>query len=518
MPPDARQRAHLSRVPPHDDATEECLLGAALMHRPAAEVVAGIAPEDFYRPQYLHVAEVIGHLVKADKPTDAGSVAAELRQRGQLDALHGRDKDGEITGPQVLLHLMAICPSFGAAAHWGELIQGFARKRRQLGLAAEIVEAVYSNVPTTGLVVELSKAAEDDAEATSTSWAPVNLTSVLAGEGATAEATMLARTDGKCLLYAGKVHAFNAESEAMKSWLALWACVERIRAGENVLYIDFEAGAVDIVGRLLELGLSPLEVQAHFYYVQPDEALDAGARLRMVGVARDIGATLCVIDGLAEVLALSGWDENKPSDVTTFYSMLPRPLARTGAAVINIDHLALDEAKKMGNDARGTGAKRAGIDGAQFRLDCVKPFARDGEGLSRIIVTKDRHGHVRGISSGGKLVGELHMTSREGGSIVTAAIRPSTTVGPDGTFRPTGLMPIVSRWVQRQGKAVTSSWLVDNLPTKARPSTVVAALDALVADGFVQATQDGRTTWYSHLRSYSDRPDEPEGDEWGDEF
>lgn len=496
------------RVPPHNLQAEESLLGAMLLSPDAigAAVELRLEGEDFYRPAHGHVYEAAVSLWAQDQPADPVTVSDVLQRADLLEA---------VGGPSVLISLQASTPAIGNAARYARIVKDHALLRQLIGVAGEIAETGYGMpndvaeaVGTAiGLVADLSGSV---AEATDSSWDAVELGPILRGENPSAEATMLRRTDGQCLLYPGKIHAFNGESESLKSWLALWACVERIQAGENVLYVDFEAGPVDITGRLVELGLSVAEIEDHFFYVQPDEPLDPGARLRTVGMARDIGATLCVIDGLAEILALSGWDENSPGDIATFYGMLPKPLARTGAAVINIDHLVKDK-EKQGNDARGSGHKRAGIDGAQFRLDCVKPFARDGEGLSRIIVTKDKHGYVRGTATGGKLVGELHMTSRHGGSVVTAAIRPSTSVGPDGLFRPTSLMTIVSRWLERAGKAVTMTWLADNLPGKAKASTVSAAVDALVADGFVTATQDGRTTWYSHLRPYGAgaEPQEP---------
>jgi hypothetical protein len=89
------------------------------------------------------------------------------------------------------------------------------------------------------------------------SWAPVPLADILSGDYIAPEPSILARTDARFLIYPGRIHAINAEPEALKSWLALQACAERLSAGECVLYIDFEENAPAIVHRLLLLGVEP---------------------------------------------------------------------------------------------------------------------------------------------------------------------------------------------------------------------------------------------------------------------
>ena len=74
-----------------------------------------------------------------------------------------------------------------------------------------------------------------------TSWVPVDLAAVLANEdGLESPPSVLARIDGGCLLYAGKIHWFAGEPEAAKGWLALMAASELIKAGKHVLWVDFE--------------------------------------------------------------------------------------------------------------------------------------------------------------------------------------------------------------------------------------------------------------------------------------
>src|SRR5205823_5913181 len=84
-------------------------------------------------------------------------------------------------------------------------------------------------------------------------WDEVDLEPVLVGDQPPLTPTILHRDDGQALIYPGKIHAFNAESESGKSWLALAACAEQLAYRHHVIYIDFEDGAEGITERLDEL-------------------------------------------------------------------------------------------------------------------------------------------------------------------------------------------------------------------------------------------------------------------------
>jgi AAA domain len=138
-----------------------------------------------------------------------------------------------------------------------------------------------------------------------TMWAPVDLQAILAGTYTQPAPTRLERTDGRCLLYPGRVHALNAEPEAGKTWLALKACDERLLNHETVLYIDFEDSAPSIVSRLRSLGADPDTIAEHFIYLRPDEGLSADARADFERVLDRMPA-LVVIDGLTEAYVRLG--------------------------------------------------------------------------------------------------------------------------------------------------------------------------------------------------------------------
>lgn len=502
---------HLQRVPPHDLVTEQNLIGAALMSVDAAALVASIDPAAFYNNGNGTIAAVIAALVAKASPVDAGTVAAELRVQGQLDAV---GNDGR-AGGGYLVYCMSQVPAIGSAASYAAYVLDHAHRREMLRLAGEVVEATYSGVSADGLVAQMAQAAAEAAEGTATSWEPVNLAMTLAGEGTAAEPAYLRRSDGTCLLYPEKVHAFNAEPETGKSWLALAACAERMAEGGHVAYIDFEAGPVDITERLLSLGVDPAQLLERFHYVRPDDGIDATARVRMLELCATYGVTLAVIDGLAEAAVLSGWNENY-AEVMQIFSLLARPIASSGAAVVVIDHLQKDK-EKQGAYARGFGGKLAGIDGSVYKLETIKPFGRGLHGIARVVVKKDRHGFIRAAALGGHIIGEMHVESPGDGGRVRVSVTPPTgaDITASGRTRRTGYMERVSMAVEQSRVPVSRTWVQANIEGAKTAPYVRDAIDTLVEDGYFEETPHGQARYCRSVRPFRESGDPVYDDQEG---
>lgn len=493
-------RPTLNRVPPHDTEIERFVLGAALLNTQAAALVADIDPDIFYKPAHTHIADAITGLHTEGSSTDPGTVAAVLRQRGLLDAAGGAN---------YLVDLQTDCPNTTGIPKWADLLRSYHQRRRTLGLAGEIAEAVYRDAPTDGLIAELHDASNNRHLQHHSTWEPANLARALAGEGDTLQPTQLDRTDGNALLYPGKVHSLIGEPEGGKSWLAVLACTQSIQRGEHVLYIDFEADDVTQVTRLLELGVDPTNILEYFHYIRPDEPHDKAAALRLAAAIEAWTPHLVILDGVAEALALNGWDENKASDVTNFYVQVARPLARHGAAVATIDHVTKDK-ETQGRYARGSTAKLAAIDGAVYKLEVLKPFGRGLAGAAKVLVNKDRHGHIRAIANGGKLLGELHLDATTG--TLQLELRPPSVVNPDQPFRPTHYMEKVSRELEHLTEPPSANALCSIVGGK--KTIVLAAIRALIDEGYVDTKAGPRGFLHTSVKPYreafeNDYPDDP---------
>jgi hypothetical protein len=270
-----------------------------------------------------------------------------------------------------------------------------------------------------------------DEETEPTSWVPVDLVGALDATDVEPP-RFLKRSDGLCLLYPGRVHAFQGESESLKSWAAVLACRQVFEAGGNVLYVDFEDDARGVVSRLLALGVGREQILEHFIYIRPDEPLRTrheegtagGEDLKRVLDARSFA--LAVVDGVTEAMTTEGLDLISNTDVATWMRRLPRRLARTGAAVAVIDHLPKDRTNQ-GRYSLGAQHKLAGLDGAAYKFTLLKYFARafgseSIEGRAAITVEKDRPGYVRG-HCGEDRVGTLSLMAYPDGG-VTGSIDP----------------------------------------------------------------------------------------------
>lgn len=219
----------------------------------------------------------------------------------------------------------------------------------------------------------------------------VDLAGVANGESPP-EPTLLRRSDGFHLLYPGAVHWLSGEPGGGKTWVALAAVSQVVAAGGRAVVCDYEDTAATITGRLLALGLDPAGL-ADMAYLNVNGPIAAPGIKWLEGLIRHDGIQLVVIDSVAESLAVEGYSENDAVEVTTWMQKLPRSLARAGATVLVVDHLAKD-AGSRGRWARGSGAKLAAADGVAYLLEPRLPFSRTSSGLADLEVAKDRHGAV----------------------------------------------------------------------------------------------------------------------------
>ncbi|MFE1592110.1 AAA family ATPase [Nocardia sp. NPDC058705] len=242
------------------------------------------------------------------------------------------------------------------------------------------------------------------------------------------------RTDGRALFYAGEVNTLFGDPESGKTWVALSAAREIL--GEygagRVLVIDMDHnGPVATVSRLVALGaaVEALGNRERFLYVEPD------SRLHLAAIVADMSEwspNIVVVDSLGELMPLFGSSSNSADEYTHVNSAVLKPLSKTGAAVLVIDHLAKgDASRKLGQS--GTTAKRRAIGGVALRVTVQDAFAPGSGGSACLTVNKDRHGGVRQHCPPGRepVAGrfELKPTSTEG-------LLESFIHAPDTTDRP----------------------------------------------------------------------------------
>lgn len=324
-------------------------------------------------------------------------------------------------------------------------------------------------------------------ESLGSSWEEIDLAAILAGEDLDPRPTLLARTDGVPLLYPGRVHSISGEPESGKTWFALAGTAEALCDDQHALILDFEDSPAGIVGRLRALRVPDRQILAGLHYVRPMDHLDDDGRVALDRILRH-EPVIAIVDGITEALGVFGLDLSSNTDVTTFAASLTRPLARSGAAVLLVDHLAKSR-ENSNRFAIGAQAKLAGLDGAAYTLDVDAPFGHGRTGRSHINVAKDRPGHVREHADhSGRRIGTLEMTSNGDGSVTLSIIAPGT-VNPT-EWQPTILMEKLSRYLEASVDGMTKTEAVAGVVGKR--AYKLQALDRLVEGDYVQLTNGPR--------------------------
>src|SRR5688500_6554780 len=111
-----RRPAVSSRIPPHNLAAEESLLGAMLLQKDAiaAATEVGLSGDDFYKPAHGHIYTAICGLYSRGEPVDPVTVAEVLRRQELLDA---------IGGTAILVTLQASTPATTSAGRYAKIVE-----------------------------------------------------------------------------------------------------------------------------------------------------------------------------------------------------------------------------------------------------------------------------------------------------------------------------------------------------------------------------------------------------------
>ncbi|WP_211284767.1 AAA family ATPase [Mycobacterium alsense] len=208
------------------------------------------------------------------------------------------------------------------------------------------------------------------------------------------EPVLLKRSDGHRLFYAGQVNLLFGDPESGKTWICFACAVEALKAARKVLIIDLDHnGAPATVHRLIALGapIDRLRDPQAFRYCEPD---DRSELRQIVGDSTHWRPAVAIVDSIGELLPLHGANSNSSDEFTVVHSTVLKPLAKSGAAVLAVDHLAKSPDSRAQGPG-GTAAKRRAIGGVSVRVKARKPFTPGHGGEALLIVNKDRHGGVR---------------------------------------------------------------------------------------------------------------------------
>lgn len=192
------------------------------------------------------------------------------------------------------------------------------------------------------------------------------------------------------LLYDGKVNGLAGEPGSGKTFIAHMAGIELMRAGRVYVFVDYEDSAAVALARLRMLGADVALLRERFRYVEGQPVKSPKDAEPLLSLVASLADPFVALDSVGEALGASGWTQNDDGEVARWGNMLVHALARHGATVLMLDHMA------KGADGQlwpiGSQRKLALVTGAQYIAQVVQPFSEEEDGCVVLKVSKDRHG------------------------------------------------------------------------------------------------------------------------------
>lgn len=367
----------------------------------------------------------------------------------------------------------------------------------------------------------------------SPSWQFEDLAQLASGIELPPTPTVFQREDGQGLFYRGAVNDLHGEPGCGKSMIAQIATAQELKADRDVIYIDYEDSARNVVKRLLLLGVSGEQIIGHLHYVRPSAKPSSPTSLGGWRETLDYAdtATLAIIDGVTSCLAYAGLDSNSGDDIAAWYNTMPRLISACGPAVVLIDHVVKSKDNR-GRYAGGSMQKLALIDGISYSVDMTKPVGKGVRGTIVIKSGKDRiseieeHCAVSWSSNGSHLreAARIGINSTDPKLMRVTIARPNMmpseeTTRQRGLERPTGLMEKISRIVENAPEEPNQTEIIELLKddgSSARKTTVLTAINRLLEGEWI-SNRSGRNNRniYASVRPYR-QMDDPKSDAFVD--
>lgn len=499
---------------------EASLLGCLIANPEALDLVTEhIGAGDFANPRNSAIYSAVC-MAAIENTTGLAAIVEQLRKDGQL---------GYITENYLHQLVASACTTEDLRQNLAILLD-LARKREKVAAATSIIDSV-TNGQDESLAFDRLLDAQDRQVTTGDGFADLEGTmkQIISGNYKKIEPTILRRSDGQFLLYAGKLNWLSAPPEAMKSFTALLASVQLMMEGKSVVYVDFEDDASTICERLYKVAVGqqlenaeelvmtwtsgPLYADGSrdrsrtlFHYIAAGRAFDMKMRSLVLKAIKQ-GAQLVTIDGCATAIAHANLNENDNGDVNKWINAVSYPLTTAGAAVLVIDHVTKNAAPIAGGSgnryARGAGSKLAAVSGAALSFDVKEAGSVHTEAKIEIAVSKDRPGRIFVSKRSGKRIAGVLLSQpitggREGVKLVIHPVEEISQMVEQKRFDLVGAEHI-SKLLQEVGPN-TKTGIYDLLKERAkskgtkgfRAETLVAATKFLIDNGYVRCEKEGR--------------------------
>lgn len=363
---------HRGQPWPSEPQAERDVIGCLFNYAEAyGDLAAIVTADDFYLPSAERAFSAFGSLAAEGKSPDPWMV-------------HER------TGVPYddLLRWQQEAPSLDRSIDRARHVADRARRRAALlALSEAHRDALDTGRPWAGLAAVLEDAPAPPAVA---DW--TEAVRPVAHDNGDKHPAAWTRDDGETLLYAGRLNTIYGLPGDGKSWTALIAAVETMRAG-RVAYLDFEDKPSTVAARAQLLGeLDVFTDSDRFRYIDGQTLCDGPA-----GPVRIAAAAQWCSDGFGPGLMVLDAAESAgcPSDgspVVEWYHRMVDPWLDAGCGVLVVDHVP-KRSKERPAGAIGSQHKQARASGAAL-LATGAPWTKRLGGKLILIVEKDRPGDL----------------------------------------------------------------------------------------------------------------------------
>src|SRR5215211_2520332 len=142
------QAASIAPVPPQNLDAEESVLGAMMLAPGAIAAVSEVLDHDgeaFYRESHAKMYRAALTLYAKGEPVDAITLVDELDERGELDAVGGRERVHE---------LASLVPASANARHYAQIVRETAILRGLIRAGGEIARLGWERPGETTTLVD----------------------------------------------------------------------------------------------------------------------------------------------------------------------------------------------------------------------------------------------------------------------------------------------------------------------------------------------------------------------------
>ena len=291
---------------------------------------------------------------------------------------------------------------------------------------------------------------------------------------------ILTRTDGRTILYAGRVNTVAARPNGGKSWIAIKTAIEVVERGGRCLMLDFDNKRPSVLaGRAEDMQVQGIFQNKECFQFKDVELVKhpgaMAAAVQWLLTAKEPTFSTVIIDS-----DTAAGVPNDGGDAYPWWKIHVTPWESAELGVLILSHRRKDEDEDdPSGGPMGSTTKRALPTGAVLIMRTTKMWNSEVGGLVHLVVDKDRSGELPGVELETIVDMVVEHVDMDGGQFLNITLEP-----PDPERGSADLADDLDSALANYPDGVYSQKGVRAL-VKGNGKTVGMALKTLIDDGHV---------------------------------